>query len=183
MIQARRESPREEIEHAEYTSALIRTDLGREPKYFGYGRYVIRAKIPTSSGAWPAIWTLGENMRDIGWPRSGEIDIMEYYTGNTLANVMHSNRVGGAVWDSTSTPLPDNEWANQFHVWEMEWSYGKIVLKLDGEEVNSYDTKRADGHGHQNPYHQHHFLLLNLAIVTLCSTMFLEKFLLSAKFA
>ena len=47
---------RKKRELAEYTSSSIQTRGKRE---FLYGRFEVRAKIPVTSGAWPAIWTLG----------------------------------------------------------------------------------------------------------------------------
>ena len=58
---------------AEYTSSSIKTQGLQE---FLFGRLEIRARIDTSSGSWPAIWTLG--IRG-GWPLNGEVDIMEFY--------------------------------------------------------------------------------------------------------
>lgn len=60
-------------EYAEYTSASITTG---QSKSWLYGRFEVRAKIPTELGSWPAIWLLGIEKE---WPASGEIDMMEYY--------------------------------------------------------------------------------------------------------
>ena len=57
-----------------YTSASINT-LGWFE--FLYGRVEVRAKLPTGNGTWPAIWMLGVNRKEVGWPACGEIDIME----------------------------------------------------------------------------------------------------------
>jgi hypothetical protein len=57
----------------EYSSASIKTEGKKE---FQYGRFEIRAKIPTESGSWPAIWTLGTEME---WPSGGEIDYVRVY--------------------------------------------------------------------------------------------------------
>ena len=62
-----------------YTSSRIKT---QGKKFFKYGRIDIRAKVPRGNGLWPAIWMLGESISSVGWPRSGEIDIMEMIGGN-----------------------------------------------------------------------------------------------------
>lgn len=59
---------------AAYSSASLIT-LGK--KTFLYGRFDVRAKLPVGKGTWPAIWMLGENIAEVGWPDCGEIDIME----------------------------------------------------------------------------------------------------------
>ena len=58
-----------------YTSASLTTKKKFE---FTYGRVEVRAKMPRGKGMWPAIWTLGSTIGAVGWPRCGEIDIMEY---------------------------------------------------------------------------------------------------------
>lgn len=67
-------------EYAEYTSSSIVTKNSFD---FKKGRLEVRARIPFGKGAWPAIWLLGENIRDksnfIPWPACGEIDVMEFY--------------------------------------------------------------------------------------------------------
>ena len=67
---------------AEYTASSITTDGKRE---FKYGRFEVRAKIPVSSGSWPAIWTLGNEME---WPSNGEIDMLEYYQSNGVPHIL-----------------------------------------------------------------------------------------------
>lgn len=61
--------------HVDYTSASLRTDGLFS---FTYGRVEVRAELPEGAGAWPAIWLLGENWKEVGWPRCGEIDVMEW---------------------------------------------------------------------------------------------------------
>ena len=47
---------------------------------FQYGRVEVRANWPVGTGAWPAIWTLGTNRQQVGWPACSEIAIMENVT-------------------------------------------------------------------------------------------------------
>ena len=73
-------------EFAEYTSASLTTQgLGQ----WKHGRVEVRAKLPRGRGVWPAIWMLGTNIRDAGWPACGEIDIMEYV--GFEPDVIHAN--------------------------------------------------------------------------------------------
>ena len=58
----------------QYTSASLIT---RNKASFQYGRIEVRAKLPQGKGVWPAIWTLGSNIRQVRWPACGEIDLME----------------------------------------------------------------------------------------------------------
>lgn len=158
---------RKNREFAQYTSSSINT---RGKKEFRYGIFEIRAKIDTAKGMWPAIWTLGINK---GWPANGEIDIMEFYRRNNepliLANAAWAHPERRAAWDEATKPLSeflekDPEWPNKFHVWRMHWTEDYIRLYLDGEllnEINLSQTINPDGF---NPFHQPHYILLNLAI-------------------
>ncbi|MDR2848274.1 MAG: family 16 glycosylhydrolase [Bacteroidales bacterium] len=156
---------------AEYSAASIKTEGKRE---FQYGRFEVRAKIPTASGAWPAIWTLGRSMP---WPSNGEIDIMEYYpikgVPHILANVAWgTDTPNNARWNTQTKPFSkftdkDAAWANKFHVWRMDWDEEAIRLYLDDELLNETllkDTKNGSLGNYSNPFQQPHYILLNLAI-------------------
>ena len=61
-------------------------------KEFQYGKIEIRAKLPLGKGLWPAFWMLGSNIDSVGWPKSGEIDILEYVgkEPNTIFTSLHT---------------------------------------------------------------------------------------------
>lgn len=156
---------------AEYTSSCVKTRMKKE---FLYGRFEIRAKIPTRSGAWPAIWTLGA---DLEWPSCGEIDLMEYYriggVPHILANVAWGkDRRWDSEWRTGKTPYDyflqkDPQWGEKFHVWRMDWDEEAVRLYLDDELLNEVflsETVNGDFGQHRNPFRQPHYLLLNLAI-------------------
>jgi Beta-glucanase/Beta-glucan synthetase len=158
-------------EYIEYTASSIKTQ-GR--KEFQYGRFEIRAKIPTAGGAWPAIWTLGTEME---WPSNGEIDIMEYYRIDDVPHILAnaawgSQRRWNAKWDSSETPFThwadkDPHWADKFHIWRMDWDEEAIRLYLDDEllnEIELSETLNGSLGEFKNPFKQPHYLLLNLAI-------------------
>lgn len=57
-----------------FTSARAKTNGKVE---FQYGSVEVRLKLPDlSNGYWPAFWMLGSNFYSVGWPQTGEIDIM-----------------------------------------------------------------------------------------------------------
>ncbi|MGY6497476.1 MAG: Calx-beta domain-containing protein, partial [Microcella sp.] len=58
-----------------HTSARLITEGKQE---FQYGRMESRVMVPGGSGIWPAVWSLGTDFREVGWPQTGEIDIMEF---------------------------------------------------------------------------------------------------------
>lgn len=153
------EARRENYSGYAYTSASLLTRGKRE---FQYGRFEMRALIPTPSGSWPAWWTLGITNP---WPKNGEIDIMEFYRGMILANVAYQNSGGSIVWDSftknISTYGPG--WSSNYHVWVMEWDANAISLYVDGELLNTFNVNNATVGGY-NPFRQPHYMLVNLAI-------------------
>ena len=147
-----------------YTSTSMNTN-GLQT--WQYGRFLMRARIDTRAGLWPAFWTLGT----LGeWPANGEIDIMEFYKGKLLANVAFgSAKRWTANWRSSAKPLSsftDPNWAQQFHIWRMDWDETSIKLYVDDlllNEVKLSETLNGDGSG-TNPFRQPHYLLLNMAV-------------------
>ena len=162
---------RRQRKNIEYTSASMTT---RRSFSFLYGRLEVRAKIPTASGSWPAIWLLGKDME---WPSCGEIDVMEFYRINgvphILANAAWGNdRHHNPVWNSKRIPFShftskDPTWAEKFHVWRMDWTPRNIQIYLDDELLNDIplsQTVNGSIGQHINPFTRPQYLLLNLAI-------------------
>lgn len=148
----------------DYTAASLKT-AGLHS--WQYGRFEIRGRIDIRSGLWPAFWTLGVAGN---WPSNGEIDIMEYYRGDLLANVAWGTaQRNKAVWRTTKKPVSsfiDPNWAQQFHVWRMDWDETAIRLYVDDQLLNEVllsETINQDGTG-INPFRQPHYILINLAI-------------------
>lgn len=150
-------------QYAEYTSACVKTN-GKHS--WTYGRFEMRGRIDTSSGLWPAFWTLGFAR---GWPGCGEIDIMEYYRGMLLANACWAGQGRWeSVWDDLKKPITEfpSDWSSKFHVWRMDWDADWIKLYVDDELLNTIDLSKTvnnNGEG-ANPFHEPHYILLNLAI-------------------
>lgn len=156
---------------ARYSSGSVNT---RKSFSFLYGRMEVRARIPAVMGSWPAIWLLGTERE---WPSNGEIDVMEFYHVQgkpyILANAAWGNdKKWSAVWNSVKTPYgkfieKDPYWAQNFHVWVMDWTPEFIRIYLDGELLNEIDlSKTINGKigDYANPFHAPQYILLNLAI-------------------
>jgi beta-glucanase (GH16 family) len=143
----------------EYTSASLRT-MGK--KSWLYGRFEMRAKIDIRQGSWPAWWWLPNSG---GWPKGGEIDMMEFYRNMCLFNVMDGNQKWTSITKTISS-LGNSRWANEFHVWTWEWDSTKIDLSLDGVLMNHYPVANADGTGPSgaNPFRRPGYILVNQAI-------------------
>ena len=152
----------------EYTSACLIT---KGLHSFRFGRIEARIKAPLMEGSWPAFWTLGVSEN---WPSCGEIDIFEYYKELVLANFCWSAAEGqwSPEWNTVRVPLgnyrkDDPEWADKFHVYAMDWDENRIVLSVDGRAVNDSsvaEVRNARFRSVANPFHQPHYLLVNLAL-------------------
>ena len=115
-------------------SALIRTYSSFA---FKYGRVEVRAKLPRGDWLWPAIWMMPKTGSYVGWPRSGEIDIMESRGNENLYNGAGQNigvqefgstlHFGTESWNSASwaahlSKRNGNGWHRAFHSYKMEWA-------------------------------------------------------------
>lgn len=158
---------RTDRKNAEYTSSSIKT---KDKFSFQYGVLEVRAKIDPRMGMWPAIWTLGVDQK---WPANGEIDLMEFYRhegkAKILANAAWANAEKNAVWDSEKIAFQkftekEIDWAEKFHIWKMDWTEEYIRIYLDDELLNEIDLSKTINSDGFNPFHQEHYILLNLAI-------------------
>jgi beta-glucanase (GH16 family) len=151
-----------ETKPAHYTSAALET-IGKAD--WLYGRIEVRAKLPAGKGVWPAIWMLGSNIKTpgVGWPRCGEIDIMELVgkQPNTIHGTLHYFANGKHAAQGKEIPLAHPE--ADFHVYAAEWTPDRIDIYVDDKKYNSFPTSLADNAG-QNPFHQPQYLILNLAL-------------------
>jgi beta-glucanase (GH16 family) len=146
---------------ADYTSGSI---LTKGKFSFTYGRLEVRAKMPAGAGTWPAIWTLGTNVDTVGWPRCGEIDVMEFLgrEGNAIHGTLHwQDNQRQPAQKGVSVPLPTA--TTEFHIYAAEWSPTQIDLYVDATKYSTVMLSETEA-GHDNPFRHPQFLLLGLAI-------------------
>ncbi|MGI8950990.1 MAG: glycoside hydrolase family 16 protein [Chitinophagaceae bacterium] len=151
---------------ANYTSASITTDGKLVPIHIGRnnGRIEVKAMMPQGSGMWPAIWMMGVNRSEVGWPACGEIDVMEFI-GN------HPTDIYGTVHfvdtdkqlHSSGSKITDTTLSTKFHVYALEWNEQKIDFYFDDIKYHSFIIDSA-GSGKGNPFRKDFYLLLNLAM-------------------
>lgn len=147
-----------------YTSARLRT-LGKGD--WRYGRFEIRARLPSGQGIWPAIWMLPTDYEYGGWAASGEIDIVELLGQDP--NIIYGTLHYGGQWPKnvhSGEPfvLPEGDFTEAFHVFALEWEPEEIRWYLDGEQIQSQSRWHSSGGPYPAPFDQRFHLLLNVAV-------------------
>ncbi|MEO5683240.1 MAG: glycoside hydrolase family 16 protein [Chitinophagaceae bacterium] len=147
---------------AAYTSASINT-LNKQT--WQYGRIEVRAKVPAGKGTWPAIWMMGENRPQVGWPDCGEIDIMEFLgkDPSTVYATIHYPDTNAAKYKSMGGKTVTTDASSDFHVYAIEWNKDSIVFYFDAQRYFAFDIKKSQ-HTSFNPFQKKNYLLLNMAL-------------------
>ncbi|WTP62153.1 family 16 glycosylhydrolase [Streptomyces phaeochromogenes] len=165
VIEARRENPNNYqcwYGRCEYTSARLNT-AGKFTTT--YGRVEARLKVPRGQGMWPAFWMLGNDIGQVGWPNSGEIDIMENvgFEPSTVHGTLHGPSYSGSGGIGAAYSLPGGQaFADAFHTFAIDWSPDAVTWSVDG---NVYQRRTpADLGGRQWVFNKPFFLILNLAV-------------------
>ena len=144
-----------------YRSAKIHT---KGKKEFKFGRIGVRAKLPEGQGIWPAIWMLGSNINEVGWPACGEIDIMEM--------VGHKPKVthGTAHWGNPGDPSThvgssislDEKFSEQFHVFSLVWEQNEIKWYMDETHFHTINLSNMQGAAYR--FNAPFYIVFNVAV-------------------
>jgi beta-glucanase (GH16 family) len=142
-----------------YTSTRITT---KGKKEFRYGRFEARAKLPVGHGIWPAFWMLGSNIDKVGWPKSGEIDILEYVgrEPHMVFTSLHTQASHGNTINTKKTKFEDIE--DGFHLYAAEWTKEKIDFFVDDKLVYTFNpSEKTEATW---PFDQPFYIVVNVAI-------------------
>lgn len=144
-----------------YTSARL---VSKGKGDFLYGRFEIRAKLPPGRGTWPALWMLPTDQAYGGWPKSGEIDIMEHvgYDPNRVHITMHTQAYNHTI-NTQRTGIRQVDGAiGNFHVYRTDWTPDAIRGYIDDELVLEFPN---EGTGPAAwPFDQRFHFLINIAV-------------------
>lgn len=146
----------------EYTSARLLTKNRFE---VAYGRVEARVKVPRGAGLWPAFWMLGTDIDQVGWPQTGEIDIMEhvgrlpYQVFGTIHGPGYSGGQSYGNYFDLPQPVADN-----FHTFAVEWEPDRIVWYVDDIQYHQATPNDPFLQGKQWVFNHPFFMLLNVAI-------------------
>ena len=159
IIQAREES----VGDKSYSASRFIT---KDKQAFQYGRIDIRAALPEGKGLWPALWMLGANIDQVGWPACGEIDIMEL-TGERPNRVLGTAHFGASVaqhqFRTAAKFLPSGKkFSEEFHVFSIIWQEDRIEWYMDDELYHTFTP--ANTAGQPYPFNQPFFFIFNVAV-------------------
>lgn len=161
VIKAIKETPLYLNQYQYTSSRLITKNKGD----FRYGRVDVKARLPIGRGLWPAIWMLPTDNAYGGWPRSGEIDIMENI-GSEPDRVFGTIHYGHDYWRYTTEGITKEEgpnFAEDFHVYTLLWNEDCIMMLVDGEKMAG-PYSRSTTLPTTWPFDQNFHLLLNVAV-------------------
>ena len=156
IIEAREES----LDNRAYTSSRMTT---RGTVSFETGLLEVTAKMPEGKGLWPAIWLLGDNHFQVGWPDTGEIDIAEIKGSEpsvTHTTAHWSNFDGSHTYRGEATDTGESL-ADSFHVYGLEKTSSSLSWLLDGDVIYTQDLNTYPG---GSEFSESFYLLLNLAV-------------------
>ena len=146
---------------------------------FQYGRLEFRARLPYGEGVFPALWTMGDyyltTSDEKGWPRCGEIDVMEFIGGGSEAekytdpaNKLSTcnlhwgvNRDAHKAIGTTNAKIMDGIWADAYHIFAIEWDEKSIKWYRDDRLIIERDINDPDM---LDSFHQKHWIIINVAL-------------------
>jgi beta-glucanase (GH16 family) len=154
LIQARRDG-----NHV--TSARLTT---KDRFAFTHGRAEARIKLPRGAGLHPAFWLLGTDNDAVGWPASGEIDVMETVSEPTF---VHNGAIGpdadGTAYKLEGSKTIDPSFVDDFHTYWVQRDPGRITYGVDDETTTVFTADQLKP-GQRWVFDKPFYLLLNVAV-------------------
>jgi beta-glucanase (GH16 family) len=142
-----------------YTSARIKSTGS-----WKYGYIEIKAKLPQGRGTWPGIWMLPDSAIYGGWPRSGEIDIMEHvgYDPGEVHGTVHTQAFHHSIGTQVGKQHTVPTFHENFHRYAVNWTEDKIEFYIDNELFHTFanNGNGIDAWPFDHPFH----LLMNIAV-------------------
>jgi beta-glucanase (GH16 family) len=141
-----------------------------------YGYTEIRAKLPAGQGLWSALWMMPATNAYGYWPRSGEVDIVEYLGRSDEArsaySTIHFDANGRGKADKRARTAAGSEWSGDWHTWGCQWDRsldGETFFRffVDGKPfgtIHESEWRGTPGGARGSPFNQPFHLILNLAV-------------------
>ena len=136
---------------------------------FKYGFIEARIKMPDGSGNHPAFWMLGDNINQVGWPLSGEMDITEIHGYNpwSTTSATHYSTVyaPNTCCDNHRYTVAElgvgADVTAGFHTYAVAWLPDSVSYYVDGRLISTTTPRDLDGHW---SFNNKFFLILNNAV-------------------
>jgi beta-glucanase (GH16 family) len=151
---------KEPFNGSSYTSARIKTEglFSQE-----YGRFEARIKTPFGRGIWPAFWMLGSNFSEVGWPQTGEIDIMEFrgQEPSRIHGSLHGPGYSAGNAVTSTYDLANGRFDTNYNLFAVEWYEDRIDYFVN--DIRYQSIERSDVNG-EWVFDKPFFLILNVAV-------------------
>lgn len=139
-----------------YRSARLKT-LGKFSQY--HGTFEARIKVDPQQGTWPAWWMMGANIGTVGWPKCGEVDILENFGGSAdVVTSVHTLSSGGGTYTKRAATAVDSTW----HIWRVHWARTGFTFFKDGTRYMDVGPSHVPNWPFSSGVPM--FMLLNLAV-------------------
>ncbi|UFH51844.1 glycoside hydrolase family 16 protein [Spirosoma sp. KNUC1025] len=157
------EARKEVYQGKNYTSARL---LTKGKQTWKYGRIEALAKLPKGVGTWPAIWMLGTNISKAGWPKGGEIDIMEHvgFDEGVVHGTVHTEAYNHTRKTEKGNAVSVPNVTTDFHLYAIEWTADQIDFFVDNQKYYSVQKSVLGNTEAQWPFDQPFYLILNVAV-------------------
>lgn len=134
--------------------------------FFKYGKLVVRAKLPQAQGSWPAIWLLPETNAHGGWPKGGEIDVMEHLNHDSIVyQTMHSYYIDKLHHQNNPEHYTTAVfYPGKFNTFGIEWFPDRVDFFVNGHKTFSYPKLKNDTTRTQWPFDRPFYILLDQAL-------------------
>ncbi|WP_088884989.1 glycoside hydrolase family 16 protein [Thermococcus gorgonarius] len=166
VIEARKEWVTDEYGAYMYTSSRLKTE--GKVEFSPPVRVEARMKLPKGKGLWPAFWMLGSNIREVGWPQCGEIDIMEFlgHEPRIVHGTVHGPGYSGSRGITKSYTLPEGvpDFTEEFHVFAIDWFPDRIEWYVDGTRYHVVTKEQVEAMGKEWVFDKPFYIILNLAV-------------------
>jgi beta-glucanase (GH16 family) len=162
IIEARRDS----WEGHKYTSARL---VSKGQGDWTYGRFEVRAKLPSGRGTWPAIWMLPTGKDYGGWPNGGEIDIMEHvgFDPDVVHTSIHTKAYNHTIGTEKTAKIGVPTARTGFNTYAVEWTPEEVRGFVNGQHFFTFKNERLTNPGadfRQWPFDKPFHMLLNVAV-------------------
>ena len=140
-----------------------------------YGRFEAKIRLTKATkGAWPAFWMMPNNTSYGGWPRSGEIDIMEMIgtEPSKASSTIHSaNSGGGQRYRGSNQWFPETSTIEEWHVYGIKWTPDEFIMLIDGYQFYRMTRSNWTSSFYNSwpsnpsaPFDRDFYMILNLAL-------------------